>query len=123
MQYEDILDRKIYSWSWDEPNVVEEFLDYAGSVDLSVPDYAFDIMGFWVRKSDGQVLYATDSGCSCPSPWEDTLVSDLRETTADRVVDLAAESHRDDGYDATPIADLRRQAREVQDRIRELGGK
>lgn len=123
MQYEDILDRKIYSWSWDEPNVVAEFLDYAGSVDLSEPDYSFDLMGFWVRKSDGQVLYATDSGCSCPAPWEDTTVGDLRETTADRVVDLAAEDHRDDAYGGIPISDLRKQAREVQARIRELGGK
>lgn len=123
MQYEDILDETLYSWRWDDSsNPVDEFLTYAGSVDLSEPDYSFDIIGFWVRKSDGQVLYATDSGCSCPSPWEDTKVGDLKETTADRVVDLAAEC-AETRYSPIPTATVRQSAREVQRRIVELGGK
>lgn len=33
-------------------------------------DYGFDILAFWVDK-DGVVYSASDSGCSCPSPFED----------------------------------------------------
>lgn len=32
--------------------------------------YEFDMIAVWKHK-DGRVLWATDSGCSCPSPFED----------------------------------------------------
>ena len=32
--------------------------------------YEFDKFVFWKRLLDGQVFYAEDSGCSCPSPFE-----------------------------------------------------
>jgi hypothetical protein len=32
--------------------------------------YAFNITGIWVRDSDGTLWTADDSGCSCPTPWE-----------------------------------------------------
>jgi hypothetical protein len=42
-------------------------------------DYDFDKFVVWRRLADGMLLYATDSGCSCPSPFEDTDVNDLVE--------------------------------------------
>ncbi len=33
-------------------------------------DYEFDMLVVWQHK-DGRVFYASDSGCSCPSPFED----------------------------------------------------
>lgn len=33
-------------------------------------DYSFDILCFWAT-SDGYVYSASDSGCSCPKPFED----------------------------------------------------
>jgi hypothetical protein len=36
---------------------------------LSEPDYSFDILAVWA-DADGFYL-GTDSGCSCPSPFED----------------------------------------------------
>lgn len=33
-------------------------------------DYGFDILCFWLTQ-DGVVYAASDSGCSCPSPFED----------------------------------------------------
>jgi hypothetical protein len=37
--------------------------------DLSEPDYSFDILAVW---ADANGFYlGTDSGCSCPSPFED----------------------------------------------------
>lgn len=38
-------------------------------VDLSEPCYSFDLLAVWA-DSDGLYL-ATDSGCSCPTPFED----------------------------------------------------
>lgn len=32
-------------------------------------DYEFDILAFWAK--DGVVYSASDSGCSCPTPFED----------------------------------------------------
>lgn len=33
-------------------------------------DYGFNILAFWADR-DGLVYSASDSGCSCPSPFED----------------------------------------------------
>lgn len=39
-------------------------------------NYDFNIFGVWIV--DGKGYWGTDSGCSCPSPWEDVRgVSDL----------------------------------------------
>lgn len=34
-------------------------------------DYGFDILAVWRRLSDGALFWGQDSGCSCPSPFED----------------------------------------------------
>jgi len=34
--------------------------------------YEFNLTGIWVRNSDGTLWTADDSGCSCPTPWENT---------------------------------------------------
>ena len=41
------------------------------------PDYDFDIIAFWADK-DGIVYYGTDSGCSCPCPFEDCTFEDIK---------------------------------------------
>lgn len=38
--------------------------------------YEFDMLVIW-KRTDGSFVYATDSGCSCPSPFESTMESDL----------------------------------------------
>lgn len=43
-------------------------LEYIGEADLSEPNYSFDLIGAW-KGRDG-IYISTDSGCSCPSPWE-----------------------------------------------------
>ena len=40
-----------------------KFIDTAGS-------YEFDMFVIWKKKDDGRLFYATDSGCSCPTPFE-----------------------------------------------------
>ena len=34
-------------------------------------EYEFHKFVFWGRPADGQIFYASDGGCSCPTPFED----------------------------------------------------
>jgi len=56
--------------------------------ELNDPDasYSFDMFVIWIRKVDGELFYGTDSGCSCPSPFE--KISGVEELT--RLGDLAS---------------------------------
>lgn len=50
-------------------------IDTAGS-------YEFDILCVWQHEESGKLYYATDSGCSCPSPFEDIeSLDDMQEIT------------------------------------------
>jgi hypothetical protein len=40
------------------------------------PDYSFDMLVVWNRLSDGALFFAQDSGCSCPSPFEEYYTLD-----------------------------------------------
>lgn len=55
-------------------------LEMLGQLDLAEPDYSFDMVAVW-RDPTGSMFYAFDSGCSCPSPFEDTTVKDLSPLT------------------------------------------
>lgn len=60
-------------------------------VELSEPDYSFDILMVW-RDEDSELWYATDSGCSCPSPFEDYTSKDkLTKFDLDEVVAIIKE--------------------------------
>lgn len=37
----------------------------------SEPCYSFDTIVVWYREEDNKYYWAQDSGCSCPSPFED----------------------------------------------------
>ena len=45
------------------------------TIDLADLDYEFDILGVDIRE-DG-IYLGTDSGCSCPSPWENHTKDDF----------------------------------------------
>ncbi|GAA0970037.1 hypothetical protein GCM10009555_018260 [Acrocarpospora macrocephala] len=51
-----------------------------GEIDWSDGCYQFDYTVIW-RNQDGQLLYGEDTGCSCPSPFEDTGLDDLTACT------------------------------------------
>lgn len=123
--YEDVLDHNLGSIYWSRNNnPVDEHLTKIGEVELAEPNYSFDLLAFWVRKRDGQLLYATDSGCSCPMPFEDTKVRDLRETTLDTVTDVARrEAHDPSGYGAVPQADVVQKVRDLIPDMREAGAR
>lgn len=46
-------------------------LEPLGEIDFSDGCYQFDIRVVWKHKPTGRLLTARDSGCSCPSPFED----------------------------------------------------
>ena len=45
------------------------------TINLSYPDYAFNILGVDIRE-DG-IYHGTDSGCSCPAYWENHTKDDF----------------------------------------------
>lgn len=45
-------------------------------IELAEPDYSFDVLGVW-KDTDGAYYLSTDSGCSCPTPWENHTKDDL----------------------------------------------
>lgn len=61
-------------------NTPEEFgLEIVDSIDYSDGNYCFDYRVVWRRIEDGKLLSGRDSGCSCPSPFEDVSLKDLQE--------------------------------------------
>lgn len=48
-------------------------------MDYSSGSYEFDYRVVWRRLSDGVLLTARDSGCSCPTPFEYIGIPDLAE--------------------------------------------
>jgi hypothetical protein len=46
-------------------------LETIGEVDWDDESYSFNMTAVWCDKETGQLYWADDSGCSCPSPFED----------------------------------------------------
>ena len=51
------------------------FTGVVGEIDLSAPDYSFDLLV--VLENDEGYYLGTDSGCSCPIPWESHTAQDF----------------------------------------------
>ena len=46
-------------------------LEVVADLELYEQDYSFDTVVAWRHVESGDVYWAHDSGCSCPSPFED----------------------------------------------------
>jgi hypothetical protein len=66
-------------------------LQLIGEVDYSSGAYEFDLTVVWREMTSGRLVYADDSGCSCPSPFSDVGISDM---TAGQPHDVARHLHR-----------------------------
>ncbi|MFJ5103193.1 hypothetical protein [Streptomyces sp. NPDC088554] len=65
-------------------------LTIVGSLDAPL-SYEFSMLVVWQRDEDGALLWDTDSGCSCPSPWENrSSVDGLRRI--DNVAEFVREA-------------------------------
>lgn len=70
-------------------------LTIIGSLDDPQASWSFDMLVVWEHE-DGRLFYGQDSGCSCPSPFEDHhSLDDLMEITNDswNVFQEAVNSH------------------------------
>lgn len=87
-------------------------LDIVGEIDVG-GSYEFDKFVVWSRRAwDGagsRFVYGTDSGCSCPTPFEDVGVNDLIEIDTPDTLRRAIDVWAHDQYnkpDPTEVADL-----------------
>jgi hypothetical protein len=55
-------------------------LEVVGSIEWTDEPYEFDTTVVWRDRATGEFLYANDSGCSCPCPFEDHKREDLTPT-------------------------------------------
>jgi hypothetical protein len=55
-------------------------LEPIGEINWYEPDYSFDLTVVWISV-EGVYYWASDSGCSCPCPFEDTEFADLSSGT------------------------------------------
>lgn len=50
-----------------------------GEVQWGRASYDFDITRVWRHRPSGRLLFASDNGCSCPSPFERQTVGETEE--------------------------------------------
>lgn len=91
---------KQWSWNEDQPDTDYREVD---SVDWEEEPYEFNMTRVYQQISTGDLFYATDMGCSCPSPFEDTEESDLTpikrmQDWYDHVNESVVEVDPEEGY-------------------------
>lgn len=62
-------------------------LEIVAYLDLDDMPYSYDMLVVW-RTDDGRLLMDTDSGCSCPTPFEGVEVADLPEYSESAANDI-----------------------------------
>ena len=75
--------------SWDAPDVYDNpshfGLEVLGTIEWDDYDYEFN-MTLVAKDADGKLYWGSDSGCSCPSPFEDFCsLADLTTGTAEEL--------------------------------------
>ena len=59
-------------------------LEIVRDIDRSSGNYEFDQFVVWRNIETNEFYFATDSGCSCPSPFEDETMKTLQENKFDK---------------------------------------
>lgn len=54
-------------------------LTTVGEVEWGEAFYSFDLTTVWRNTETGALYFADDSGCSCPSPYETTSITELTQ--------------------------------------------
>ena len=101
------MSKRIYP-DWREDDEPTEYT-YLGEIEWSYQSWEFDITGVFRKDSTGELFYATDSGCSCPSPWDRTTEDDL--TLITRPQDFIEHTNGQLGYssnEAATVDDVRK---------------
>lgn len=98
-------------------------LETVGTIQWDEPCYSFDITAVWYHRDTGTFYWGSDSGCSCPSPFENvTDKSQLNSGTfhqAAAALQTRHDAYVDDGWTelrsevGAEIADLIARMREL----------
>ena len=90
-------------------------LETVGEIEFSDENYQFDLLVVWQRKEDGAFFYGTDSGCSCPTPFEGVRsVEELIRLTSISHLQDAVKRHTPE-WKSYSDSDIARHARDMVD--------
>jgi len=97
-------------------------LSIVGEIVWSEPSWDFDFSVVWKSKR-GEYWVGSDSGCSCPSPFEDFRGTNDLDGPYDKKslrskIDYMIKEHTGEYSYGYGEAELRKQAREVLDKIK-----
>jgi hypothetical protein len=83
-------------------------LEIVGSVEWEDEPYQFNMTAVWRDRETGQLYWADDSGCSCPSPFEEFTSRDslTAGTAAELDARLSAALAGTASRSAAEVADL-----------------
>lgn len=88
-------------------------------VDYSDGNYQFDFRAVWKHEPSGRLYTARDSGCSCPSPFEDyTKLEDLDELDL-ALLEKEVQGELDSSYASLSELDAANFLRAVRDAVPE----
>ena len=94
-------------------------LESIASLDLDNEPYQFDIVAVWRHTETGRVYWATDSGCSCPSPFENfNKLEDFEELVRanyNELLCIVENALRPTSYGQCDVAEARSFLRAVND--------
>lgn len=74
--------------------------------------YEFDMFIIWEKLDDKTLWWATDSGCSCPTPFEDHREDDLKEITLDNFEEFTKNLESHCSYRKSEYQDIRKRVKD-----------
>lgn len=97
-------------------------VEVVGEFEWSEPSWSFDTLVVW-RQARGKYWIGQDSGCSCPTPFEN--ITDINELDGPynkdglrKRLDFLIEEHTDSRYSyGYPKSELKKYASEILSRI------
>ena len=93
-------------------------LETVGEIEWSEPDWSFDLTVVW-KKTRGEYYLASDSGCSCPVPFDDyTSVESLEGPYTKSALKYQLEALVKENSYRDNSVDLLLQVRSLLDRIK-----
>lgn len=87
-----------------------------GQIEWTEPFYSFDTTVLWERPDDGKLFWESDSGCSCPSPFEGANLSNINQGSFwefEAYVKGRLAEHYEPQYAATQVVLLLEKARNL----------
>ena len=93
-------------------------LEEVGEIDVG-GGYQYDMFTVWRRKADGVLLWGTDSGCSCDSPFETDGIDDLEAGTPAQAHEALTSWYAEHGmhFDDGAVAELHAKLAGLRDAV------